>query len=287
MLSILFDGVAYGMLLFVLAVGLSVTLGVMNVINLAHGTLAMAGGYVAVVLTGRFGVPFLAALPVAAIAAGLLGLVLEKTLYIRIYRKSALDQTLFTIGLVFVSVAVVTATAGSSRQFLHLPAWLDAHVHALGINMGVYRLLLIVLCGAIALALQLVLGRTRFGSQLRAAVDDRRTARGLGIRVDLLFTVSFTAGSALAGLGGALGAEVLGLDPNFPLAFLVYFLIVVAVGGSAGIAGPLCAAVLLGVADVAGKYYVPQFGAFIIYTVMLVVLLLRPQGLFAASRGAG
>ncbi len=285
MLSILFDGVAYGMLLFVLAVGLSVTLGVMNVINLAHGTLAMAGGYAAVVLTGRFGVPFLAALPAAAVAAGLLGLVLEKALYIRIYRKSPLDQTLFTIGLVFVSVAVVTATAGSARQFLHLPKWLDAHWHVAGVDMGVYRILLIVLCGAIALALQMVLQGTRFGSQLRAAVDDRRTARGLGIKVDVLFTVSFVAGSALAGLGGALGAEVLGLDPNFPLAFLVYFLIVVAVGGSASVAGPLCAAVLLGVADVAGKYYLPQFGSFIIYTVMLVVLLLRPQGLFA-PRGA-
>ena len=285
MLSILFDGVAYGMLLFVLAVGLSVTLGVMNVINLAHGALAMAGGYVAVVLTGRLGVPFLAALPVAALAAGLLGLALEKTLYIRIYRKSPLDQTLFTIGLVFVSVAVVTATAGSARQFLHLPRWLDAHWHVGGVDIGVYRVLLIVLCGAIALALQFVLRRTRFGSQLRAAVDDRRTARALGIKVDFLFSVSFAAGSALAGLGGALGAEVLGLDPNFPIAFLVYFLIVVAVGGSAGIAGPLCAAVLLGVADVAGKYYLPQFGAFIIYTVMLAVLLARPQGLFA-PRGA-
>ncbi len=285
MLSILFDGVAYGMLLFVLAVGLSVTLGVMNVINLAHGALAMAGGYVAVVLTGRLGVPFLAALPVAALAAGLLGLALEKTLYIRIYRKSPLDQTLFTIGLVFVSVAVVTATAGSARQFLHLPRWLDAHWHVGGVDIGVYRVLLIVLCGAIALALQFVLRGTRFGSQLRAAVDDRRTARALGIKVDFLFSVSFAAGSALAGLGGALGAEVLGLDPNFPIAFLVYFLIVVAVGGSAGVAGPLCAAVLLGVADVAGKYYLPQFGAFIIYTVMLAVLLARPQGLFA-PRGA-
>ncbi len=285
MLSILFQGVAYGMLLFVLAVGLSVTLGVMNVINLAHGTLAMAGGYVAVALTQHAGVPFLAALPLAALAAGLLGLVLEKTLYIHIYRKSALDQTLFTIGLVFVSIAVTTATAGSSRQFLHQPAWLNRHIHVAGVDIGFGDIFLVALCGAIALALQLVLARTRFGSQLRAAVDDRRTARGLGIKVDFLFTASFVAGSALAGLGGALGAQVLGLDPNFPLNFLVYFLIVVAVGGSAGITGPLCAAVLLGVADVAGKYFVPQLGAFIIYTVMLVVLLLRPQGLFA-PRGA-
>lgn len=285
MLSILFDGIAYGMLLFVLAVGLSVTLGVMNVINLAHGTLAMAGGYVAVVLTQHAGVPFLAALPIAALAAALLGLVLEKTLYIHIYRKSALDQTLFTIGLVFVSISVATATAGSSRQFLHQPAWLNVHIHPAGVDMGINNIVLVVLCGAIALVLQLVLRRTRFGSQLRAAVDDRRTARGLGIKVDFLFTTSFVAGSALAGLGGALGAQVLGLDPNFPLTFLVYFLIVVAVGGSTGIVGPLCAAVLLGVADVAGKYYAPQFGAFIIYTVMLVVLLLRPQGLFA-PRGA-
>ncbi len=280
MLTILFDGIAYGMLLFVLAVGLSVTLGVMNVINLAHGSFAMAGGYAAAVLVNRWGVPFLAALPLAALASAALGLVLERTLYVHVYRKSHLDQVLFTIGLVFMSVAITSWSLGAQQTFIRLPEFLRARYEVLGASIGAYRLFIIVVCGVLALALQAVLARTRFGARLRAAVDDPVVARGLGIDVSLLFMVTFAAGSGLAGLGGALGAEILGLDPTFPLKFMVYFLIVVTVGGSAGITGPFCAALLLGIADVAGKYYVPSLGAFVIYTVMIVVLLVRPQGLF-------
>jgi branched-chain amino acid transport system permease protein len=285
MLTILFDGIAYGMLLFVLAVGLSVTLGVMNVINLAHGAFAMAGGYAAVVLVNRWGVPFLAALPLAALASAALGVVLERTLYVRVYRASHLDQVLFTIGLVFMSVAITSWSLGSQQVFIRLPDFLRARYEVFGVSVGAYRLLIIAVCGVLALGLQVVLVRTRFGARLRAAVDDPRVARGLGIDVSTLFTVSFAAGSGLAGLGGALGAEILGLDPSFPLKFMVYFLIVVTVGGSAGITGPFCAALLLGVADVVGKYYVPSLGAFVIYTVMIVVLLVRPQGLFAPRGG--
>ena len=280
MLTILFDGIAYGMLLFVLACGLAVTLGLMNFVNLAHGAFAMAGGYVTVVLVNRLGVPFLAALPLAFLASLALGALLERTLYVHVYAKSHLEQVLFTIGLVFMSVAAVDYVMGSQQQFVGLPAALQGRYDVFGVGVGKYRLLIIVMCGALTAALQLILVGTRFGTRLRAAVDDARVARGLGINVDAVFAVTFAVGSGLAGLGGALGAEILGLDPIFPLKFLIYFLIVVTVGGTSSITGPFLASLLLGIADVAGKYYVPKLGAFVIYTIMIAVLIWRPQGLF-------
>lgn len=284
MLTILFDGVAYGMLLFVLACGLSVTLGLMNFINLAHGTFAMAGGYVAVVVVNRLGVPFFAALPLAFVIPAVLGVILERTIYRPVYARSHLDQVLFTIGLVFMSVAAVDYVAGSQQVFIQLPRALEGQFNVFGVGIGKYRLLIIAICGLIGVALQYALVHTRFGSRLRAAVDDPRAARGLGINVNVVFAITFAVGSGLAGLGGALGAEILGLDPQFPLKFMIYFLIVVAVGGTSSVTGPFLASLLLGISDVAGKYYVPKLGAFVIYTIMIVVLLWRPQGLF--SRGS-
>jgi branched-chain amino acid transport system permease protein len=279
-LTLLFDGIAYGMLLFVLSVGLAVTLGVMNFINLAHGAFAMAGGYATVLLMQRAGVPFLATLPLAFVLVGLLGALLERTLYRPMYAKSHLDQVLFSIGLVFMAVAAVDYTLGSQQQFVKLPPWLLGRFDFAAAGIGKYRLFIIVVCLALTVALQLMLSRTRFGSRLRAAVDDPRVASGLGIDVNRVFLLTFAVGSGLAGLGGALGAEVLGLDPTFPLKFMIYFLIVVAVGGTSTIPGPLAAALLLGIADVFGKYYAPKLGAFIVYTLMIVILLWRPQGLF-------
>jgi branched-chain amino acid transport system permease protein len=283
-LTILFDGIAYGMLLFVLACGLAVTLGLMNFVNLAHGAFAMAGGYVTSIMTMRMGVPFLATLPIAFALPALIGLVLERTLYRRLYGRSHLDQVLFSIGLVFMAVAAVDYAMGSQQQFVAIPSWLQGRVEVLGVQMGLYRSFIIVVCGVLVVALQLILTQTRFGSRLRAAVDDARVARGLGINVGVIFAVTFAVGSGIAGLGGALGAELLGLDPTFPLKFMIYFLIVVTVGGTTSITGPFLASLLLGIADVAGKYYVPGFGAFVIYTLMIAVLVVRPQGLFARGR---
>ncbi len=281
MLTILFDGIAYGMLLFILACGLAVTLGLMNFVNLAHGAFAMAGGYLTAVLSNKVGIPFLVSLPLAFVFAAALGAVLERTLYRPLYRRSHLDQVLFSIGLVFVSIAAVDFAFGAQQQFVKLPEFLRGRFEIGGVGIGHYRLFIIVVCGVITLLLQWILVRTRFGSRLRAAVDDPRVASGLGIDVNKIFLITFAFGSGLAGLGGALGAEILGLDPTFPLKFMIYFLVVVAVGGTTTITGPLLAALLLGVADVAGKYYVPKLGAFIIYCVMIAVLMLRPQGLFA------
>ena len=287
MLTLLFDGIAYGMLLFVLAVGLAVTMGLMNFINLAHGAFAMAGGYLLVLLTQRWGWPFLACLPVAFAVTALLGALLERTLYRPMYAKPHLDQVLFSIGLTFMAVAAVDWSMGSSMQIVQLPAFLRGRSEFLGGALGVghYRLFIVVVCVALTAGLQAILMRTRFGSRLRAAVDDPRVAGGLGIPVNRVFLLTFAAGSGLAGLGGALGAEVLGMDPTFPLKFMVYFLIVVAVGGTSTITGPLLAALLLGVADVFGKYYVPGLGAFVVYLVMIGLLMYRPHGLFARERG--
>ena len=282
----LFDGVAYGMLLFVLACGLAVTLGLMNFVNLAHGAFAMTGGYVCAVLVNQNGWPFFAALPLAFVASALIGVVLERSLYRHLYTRSHLDQVLFSVGLVFMSVAAVDYIMGSSRIFIKLPAALEGQFDFFGVGIGRYRLMIVVICGLLTAALQLVLAKTRFGSRLRAAVDDPRAASGLGINVNRIFAFTFAFGSGLAGLGGALGVEILGLDPTFPLKFMIYFLIVVTVGGTSSITGPFVASLLLGISDVAGKYYVPTLGSFVIYTIMIVVLIWRPQGLFsrAASR---
>ena len=285
MLTLLFDGVAYGMLLFILSIGLAVTLGLMNFINLAHGAFAMAGGYTTVLLMQHAGLPFLLCVPLAFVVTALLGALMEVTLYRRMYNKPHLDQVLFSIGLTFMAVAGVDYFVGSTQQLVQLPEFLKGRTElwdgALG--MGHYRLAIIAVCAVVALVLQLLLVRTRFGAQLRAAVDNQRVAAGLGIDVNKVFLLTFALGSGLAGLGGALGAEVLGLDPIFPLKFMIYFLIVVAVGGTSGLTGPLLAALLLGIADVAGKYYIPKLGAFIVYSLMILILLWRPQGLF--SRG--
>lgn len=285
MLTILFDGIAYGMLLFILAVGLAVTMGLMNFINLAHGAFAMVGGYITVLLMQRAGLPFLLCLPIAFVGTALLGAFLERTLYRPLYQRPHLDQVLFSIGLVFMAVASVDYFVGSTQQIMQLPEWLKGRTEigsgAWTLGMGHYRLFIIVVCAALTLALQYILSYTRFGSRLRASVDDQRVAKGMGINVNMVFLSTFAVGSGLAGLGGALGAEVLGLDPQFPLKFMVYFLIVVAVGGTTSITGPLLAALLLGVADVAGKYYIPKMGAFIVYSLMIAILIWRPHGLFS------
>jgi branched-chain amino acid transport system permease protein len=276
--GIVFDGIAYGSLLFLISLGLSVTMGLMNFVNLAHGAFAMMGGFLCVELIRR-GMPFLATLPVIFVAVGLAGAVLERLLYRRLYRRSHLDQVLFTIGLSFMAAAAATWVWGPSQQPVELPGFLHGQISLLGIDLGAYRLFLVALVVAMTAGLGLFLNRTRFGAQLRAAVDNRQVAAGVGVNVGLLFSVTFALGSGLAGLGGALAIDVLGLDPTFAFKYLVYFLVVVVVGGAGSIRGSLVAAVLLGVVDVAGKYYVPQIGSFIIYAAMVVLLLFFPAGL--------
>ena len=284
MLTILFDGVAYGMLLFVLAVGLCITLGLMNFINLAHGAFAMAGGYLTVVMINRMGLTFYWCLPAAFLFSAVIGVVLERALYRRLYDKTHLDQVLFSIGLIFMAMATVDYAMGASPQIVNLPPSLSGRIEILGAQVGIYRLFVIVICGLLTIGLQFVIAKTRFGSRLRASVDDGRVARGLGVDVTGIFALTFAVGSGLAGLGGALGAPILSMDPSFPLKYMIFFLIVISIGGTTTITGPFFASILLGVADVGGKYFVPAIGGFIIYTIMVAVLIFRPQGLF--TRGA-
>ena len=277
--GVLFDGFAYGMLLFLLSVGLSVTLGMMNFVNLAHGSFAMLGAYVTVTLMA-LGWPFLATLPAAFLITGVTSVAFERSLFRRLYRASDLQQVLLTLGLVFISVAAAAWFYGTMQQPIRLPAYLRTYATVVGINLSIYRLFLIAVALAVTVVLVAALEYTRFGAQVRAAVDNQRMAQGLGIDVDLVFAITFALGSGLAGLGGALAIDIVGLDPNFAFTYLIYVLIVVAVGGLGSIRGSLLAAIVLGVSDAAGKYYVPTLGAFLIYLVMVGLLLWRPSGLF-------
>jgi len=279
-LGVLFDGAAYGMLLFLMSVGLSVTLGMMNFVNLAHCSFAMLGGYVTVTLMNAAGWPFLATLPAAFIAGAMASIVLERIFFRRFYNSNELNQCLLTIGIVFVSIAAAAYIYGTDQQPMQLPSYLQGSYHVAGIDFAVYRLFLIVVAALITAVLMVTLESTRFGAQVRAAVNNQRMARGLGIDVDRLFAFTFALGGGLAGLGGGLALPMLGLDPSFALTYLIYVLIVVAVGGLGSIAGSLAAAILLGVADMAGKYYVPALGSVLIYLVMLVMIMWRPSGLF-------
>lgn len=280
MIGVLFDGFAYGMLLFLLSVGLSVTLGMMNFVNLAHCAFAMLGGYITVTLMNDWHWPFLGTLAPAFLVTALVSVAFERVLYRRLYQASDLDQVLLTIGLAFVSVAVAAYFYGTIQQPVRMPDYLRGSVTVLGLTFGAYRLFLISVALGITVLLIFTLEYTRFGAQVRAAVDNQRMANGLGINVDGAFAFTFALGSGLAGIGGALAIEIVGLDPSFAFTYLIYVLIVVSVGGLGSIAGSFVAATLIGITDEAGKYYVPELGAFLIYLVMVALLMWRPSGLF-------
>lgn len=277
---VIFDGVAYGMLLFLISVGLSVTLGLMRFVNLAHGVFAMVGAYAAAIVSQQ-GWGFLPALVAGSLAAALAGAVLEVLLYRRLYSAHPLDQVLFSIGLVFVAMAVFTYVFGPTLQAFTLPAYLEGRIRLFGTEVSRYRLFLVV-CGAIVFsALLWLLRRSRYGARVRAAVDDPQVASASGIPVQRLFLLTFSLGCGLAGLGGALSLGMLGLEPSFPLKYMIFFLIVVCVGGAGTLTGPFLAALIVGVVDVAGKYYWPETGTFLIYAFMVAMLLLRPRGLIS------
>lgn len=281
--SIGFHGLAFAMVLYLISVGLSVTMGLMGFVNLAHGVFAMAGGYVLTTLMSRFGVPFLPALLAAAVAMSLASIPIERLLYRRLYGGEELDQVLLTMGLVFISVAGATYVWGPLQQPLQPPRWMSGEIDLGFRSFPAYRSFLI-LCGAILVtALWLAVERTRFGARVRAAVDNLAMAQSLGINTSRLFMTTFALGSGLAGLGGGLGADLLAINPSYALQNLAYFLIVVAVGGLGSIRGPFFAALLIGTADSSFKYLLPEFGAFFIYALTMAILLWRPHGLFGRA----
>jgi branched-chain amino acid transport system permease protein len=284
-LGILLGGFAAGMVLFIVSVGLSVTMGLMGFVNLAHGGFAMLGGYVIVLTMKHWGLAFVPALALGFVAVAALSVVLERLLYARLYRATELDQVLFTIGLVFVMIASITLAVGPETQTLKLPQWLRGQTDLGVIKYRTYSLAMLLAGSALMVALWLGFERTRYGARIRAAVDNRRMAQSLGVDVGRLFTVTFAIGSGLAAVGGGLGAEILGLDPQYPLRYLVYFLIVVAVGGLGRVSGVFVAALLIGVLDFVFKIYFPKGGTLFIYALTLVLLLWRPHGLFGKRTG--
>ena len=280
LISVAFHGIAYGMILYVISVGLSVTMGMMGFTNLAHGVFAMAGGYILCSFLARFHVPFPLALALSFLLVAAAGVILERLLYSRLYGASELEQVLFTIGLIFMSVAVARLIFGTLQQPVLLPDYLKGPIVMLGREFPIYRVFLIVFSAAIIAGLWLGVERTLWGAMVRAAVDNRAMAQSVGINTKRLFTITFAVGSGLAGLGGALGAEIVAVQPTYPFEQLVYFLIVVSVGGLGSLRGPFVAALLIGITDTACKYWVPQFGAFFIYAATIALLLWRPAGLF-------
>lgn len=279
LLTILFNGLAYGVLLFIIAVGLSVTMGMMQFVNLAQVSFSMLGGYVMVTAMEALSIPFLASLPLAFIAVALFSVVLERLVLRHFYDTDDLTQVLLTLGLVFMSISTVAFFWGPSFRPVAVPAWLSGQEPVFGLMLERYRIFLIVAGALLALVLVLGLERTRFGAMVRACVDNRRAASGCGMNTSAVFALTFALGGGLAGLGGALSANLLSLDPNFPLRYLVYVLIVVSVGGMGNIFGSLLAALLIGVADVVGKYYLPEAGGLFIYLLTVLIMMWRPQGL--------
>ncbi len=283
-LGLLFDGLAYGMLLYLMSLGLAVTLGLMGFVHLAHGAYAALGGYLAVALMREGGWSFWAILPTGFLAMAVLGAVLERAVLWRLYARPPLDQMLFCIGFLFLVIAGITAVWGGGQHSLPVPASLSGQIRLAGVEIGRYRLFLLLLGGSIILLLNLGLTRTHWGARLRAAVDLPEVARGLGVPVNRLFAATFALGCGLAGLGGVLSVPLVGLDPAFPLKYLVLYLIIVSVGGLGSLGGPLVVALGLGVLDIFGKYYLPEAGGFLIYAVMVALLLRWPNGLFAGQR---
>ncbi|HLX79465.1 MAG TPA: branched-chain amino acid ABC transporter permease [Burkholderiales bacterium] len=285
MISILIGGLTSGMVLFIVSVGLSITMGLMGFVNLAHGGFAMLGGYVIVLSMNKWGVPFLPAIAIGFAAVAAVSMLLERLFYARLYQATELDQVLFTIGLVFVMISSVTLVVGPETQTLQLPDWLRGQTDLGFIKYRSYSLAIIAAGTALVLALWLGFERTRFGAKIRAAVDNRRMAEAVGVDVGKLFTVTFAVGSGLAAVGGGLGAEILGLDPQYPLRYLVYFLIVVSVGGLGRVTGVFFAALLIGLLDFVLKIEFPKGGALFVYALTLGLLLWRPQGLFGRRGG--
>jgi branched-chain amino acid transport system permease protein len=281
--SIMLGGLAAGMVLFIVSVGLSVTMGLMGFVNLAHGGFAMLGGYVIVLSMRHWGIGFAPALAVGFVVIAAVSIVFERLLYARLYKAGELDQVLFTIGLVFFMIASVTLLVGPENQPLILPDALRGQINLGLLEYRTYSIFLIVTGTVIVIGLWLGFERTRFGAQIRAAVDNRRMAESLGINIDRLFAITFGFGSGMAALGGGLGAEFLGLDPQYALKYLVYFLIAVAVGGLGSVTGVFYASLLIGVLDFALKLYIPKGGVLFIYALTILLLLWRPQGLFGRA----
>lgn len=280
LVNILFHGMAYAMVLYLISVGLSVTMGLLGIANLAHGVFAMAGGYVALTLLSTRGWPLWAAVTASFFAIAFIGAVLERVLYSRLYKATELEQVLFSIGAIFMGAAIFHYLYGPLVQRVDLPAALRGAITLGSFSFPIYRVMLIAVGVVVFAILSLGIEFTLIGARIRAAVDNAVMAQTIGVNTSTLYTVLFALGSGLAALGGALGAEIIPLFPDYAAVHLTDFLIVVAVGGLGTIRGPFFSAILIGVADTACKILAPDFAAFFTYAAVFLILSIKPNGLF-------
>ncbi len=281
----LLDGFAYGMVLFIISVGLTVTMGLMRIINLAHGGFAMIGGYVTAFAVAS-GWSFLSGTLIGVAVAALAGAAMEMTLFRPLYRKGELSQVLLTFGLVFVITASLTAIFGVNAKPIPVPESLGGLISIGYRSYPVYRLFLIGFGLCLAFGLWLLLDRSSLGARLRASVENQRIARAMGINVNLLFTVTFAFGCGLAALGAVLGAELLPLEPYYALRYIVLFFVVVAIGGLGSLKGSFVAAIVVGLVDTAGKFFLPSVAPYLMFLIAFALLLWRPNGLVSAKSAA-
>jgi len=275
------NGLSLAMILFLLAAGLTLIFGLMRIINMAHGSFYLLGGYIAISairLTGDFGSGAL--LAVIAIAAT--GIVVQRLFLARLY-KQEMPQALLTLGLLFIVADFAFFTWGGDPLLVPEPRLLQGGVHFLGVVYPLYRLFLIGWGLATALFLWAFLERTRLGAIVRAGMDDEEMVRGLGINMPLVFTAIFALGAALAALGGVLGGPLLGMFPgaDFEVALLAF--VVVTVGGLGSIRGAFLGSLLVGLVDNFGNVWFPQLSLFTIFVPMVIVLALRPTGLMGRA----
>ena len=273
-------GTSYGFVLFTISIGLVITMGLMRVLNLAHGAFAALGGYATVALMNGLGLPFAAALAIAVLLVALLGAALERTIFIHLYGAPDLDQVLMTLGVNFVAIAALTMAFGPNLFPMTLPQYLHGNVDLGFRSFEVYRLFVAAVGALTAAIVFFVFERTAFGARLRAAVDNRSMAQAIGIDTDRLFSISFAIGGGLAALGGGVGAGMLPLEPFYPLKYLVLVLIVVALSGAGNVRAALAASVFVGVIDTAGRFLMPEIGGFVIYVLLIVLVVWRGDGLF-------
>jgi branched-chain amino acid transport system permease protein len=281
--SQLVNGLAYGVLLFLMSAGLSLIFGLMNVVNIAHGSFFMLGAFSALAIMKWTG-SFWLALGFSWVPAVIIGVVMERVFIRRLYARGHLDQVLLTFGFTFVFVDLVRWIFGADIRELPVPDLLSGAVDVAGVIIPRYRLFLIAFGGAIALLLWLFLERSRVGAMVRAGVDDAFTATGIGINVPLLFASVFALGDGLAALGGAAAGPILGLYPGMDIEILIPAFIVVVIGGMGSLRGAFVSSLFVGLVDTFGKAYFPDLALFLIYLLMVVVLLTRPHGLFGAAK---
>jgi len=278
-------GGTYGVVLFVLSIGLVMTMGLMRVPNIAHGAFAAIGGYMIVNVMARWGLDYFSAIVFATLCVALLGAVAERTVYIHLYRLPELDQILVTLGMCFVVVGTLALVFGPNIVSIPLPSSLSQQIGLFGRSFPVYRLFILAVGAIIIAVFWLVFDRTSFGAQLRASVDNRSMAQATGIPVDRVVMLAFSIGTGLAALGGGIGATLFPLEPLYPIKYLPLIFIIVALTGFGNIKSSIAVAIVVGITDTAGRYLFPELGGFVIYVLVIVVVALRPAGLFASRRG--